>query len=206
VMLDKGVRPLYPDFMRALLLIVLWSLLSGCDLIADKVSSVLFGVKDSAVVLSSTPQVLTETPIAFTSTVPMTVLGEWTSVCLVLRDSVPLDHQPKMDALFAEAMHDSRVTVVVHTSEGTQKTLMPPMIAWRKFGKILSRDELSGCASASCEARLPMGVVINKIEISARPNLEIKGVYWRSTPDLPKPPEQSRQEAASRGRTASSCN
>jgi hypothetical protein len=33
-----------------------------------------------------------------------------------------------------------------------------PLMGWRSSGVILSRNELSACASASCDARLPKGV------------------------------------------------
>ena len=165
---------------------------TGCDAGVDKG---LFGVKDSAVVISSKPLLLTSSPIALASSEPMRVLGEAAFVCVVLRDGVALDDQRKMDSAFAEAMRGSNVTVVVELGDGTRKKLRAPMFAWSRSGVVLAKNEMSGCASAACESRLPKGSLVTKIEIASSPDLEIKGVYWHSRSDMPtkfqQPPSRS---------------
>ena len=167
----------------------------------DSSVSAPFGFGENIVVLAPTPLVLSKTPLVLTTNERMTVLGESTSVCLVMRDSVPATALSNMDTLASE-MHGSNVRVLVQTSDGLQKQLTPPLMGWRSSGVILSRNELSACASASCDARLPKGSVVKRIEISSDSELLVKGVYWESTPDFGKPTESQRSSRRQRPQAA----
>jgi hypothetical protein len=114
-------------------------------------------------VLSPTPLVL---PLVLTTNERTDVLGESTSVRLVMRNSVPAVVLSNRDTLASET-RGSGVRVLVQTTDGLQKQLMPPLMGWRSSGVILSKNELSACASASCDARLPKGSVAKRIEISS---------------------------------------
>ena len=98
--------------------------------------------------------------------------GERSSVCLVLRDGVPLDQNSVMDAKFAEALAGSDVNVTVYLTDGSHKLLQPPMAAWRKYGLVLPKDELSACAAAACGSRLPKGSMV------ARSRSHLAQVSW----------------------------
>src|SRR4030095_6461793 len=173
--------------MRACTILLSVSLLVACDGGFEKAVTSLFDSKANMVVLANDPVTLQPTPEVFTSTEQMSVLGEWSSICLVLRGGVPLDSSSVMDAKVAEALAGSKVDVVVYLSDGSHKSLQPPMVGWRKYGSVLPKDELSACAAAACGSRLPTGSIVTKVEIAARPNLAVKGVYWQSLPDLPPP-------------------
>ena len=173
--------------MRALAILLSASLVVACDGGLEKAASSLFDSKANVVVLAKDPTTLQPTPNVFSSTEQMSVLGEWSSVCLVLRGGVPLDSDSVMEAKLAEALAGSKVDVIVYLSDGSHKSLQPPMMGWRKYGLVLPKDELSACTAAACESRLPKGSIVTKVEIAARPSLVVKGVYWQSSPDLPQP-------------------
>ena len=173
--------------MRTFVAVISTFLLVACDGGFEKLVSSFFDSKDNVVILAKNPVILEPTPATFTSIEPMSVLGEWSSVCLVLRDGVPLDQNSVMDAKFAEALAGSDVNVTVYLTDGSHKSLQPPMVGWRKYGLVLPKDELSACAAAACGSRLPKGSMVAKVEITSRPSLVVKGLYWHSSPDLPQP-------------------
>ncbi len=179
--------------------------LTSCGPQIDSSIANLSRTEENRVVLASTSVALTKAPLSLTSKEPMMVLGEWTSVCLVMRGDVPSSAQPLMDAALANELHGSSVTVVVQTTDGLEKMLRPPLVGWRKHGVVLPNDELAGCASASCDARLPKGAVVKSIEVSAQPNLDIKGIYWVSTSDLPRPVGPSPSVSTSSGARSDGC-
>jgi hypothetical protein len=175
----------------AMALTVVVTELVGCDAAADKFFDAISGRQTNLVLLSKQPVTLSPAPVTFASTEPMKVLGEWTSVCLVLRDGIPLQPQPQMDRILSEAMHGAKVSTTLELSDGTRVTLHEPMEGWQHVGRILSRDELSACASASCEAVLPRGATVKTVEISANSALQVRGIYWQSELGPNEPPGPS---------------
>jgi len=114
----------------------------------------------------------------------MHVLGEWTSLCVVLKDGVAMRPQPEMDKVFADALGGAKVRVDVVLSDDSRVTLDEPLEGWSKFGRVLPNDELSACASASCGSKLPAGATVKSVELSAIPKLEARGIFWQSEQDL----------------------
>jgi hypothetical protein len=156
---------------------------AGCDAILDGLEKVL-GTLDrrerQLVVLASQPVVLTDQPVVLSGSEPLKVVGEWTSLCLVLKDGVPLQAQPAMDQIFSTALSGAKVRVNVVLNDGARIALHEPMQGWSRSGRILSRNELSACASASCGTRLPVGAIVKSLEVSATPRLEVRGIFWQS--------------------------
>jgi hypothetical protein len=76
--------------MRTRVVAALALALAGCDSATEKLFNVMSGRESDVVVLAKQPLRLSEAPSTFTSAEPMKVLGEWTSVCVVLRDGISL--------------------------------------------------------------------------------------------------------------------
>jgi len=168
------------DLMRPKLLTAVTLALLGCDSAAERFVELMSGRETNRVVLATQPLMLSEVPTTLTSPEPMKVLGEWTSLCLVLRDGVPLQPMKQMDQVFANALGGAKVKTTVVLGDGSRVTLNEPMQGWARSGRVLSQNELSACASASCGVRLPTGAVVRSVELSATPQLQVRGVYWES--------------------------
>jgi hypothetical protein len=110
----------------------------------------------------------------------MKVVGEWASVCMVLKDGIPLQPVSSMDKIFSDALSGAKLTVELVLNDGARITLDQPMQAWARYGRILSRDELSACSSAKCGTRLPVGASVKAIEVAALPELQVRGIFWTS--------------------------
>lgn len=181
----------------AMALIFVATVLVGCDSAAERFFDAISGRQTNLVLLSKQPVTLSPAPVTFASTEPMKVLGEWTSVCLVLRDGIPLQPQPQMDKILSEAMRGAKVNTTLELSDGSRITLHEPMEGWQHVGRILPRDELSACASANCAAALPRGATVKSVEISAIPTLQVRGIYWHSELGPNEPPAPSASNKAS---------
>jgi hypothetical protein len=155
-------------------------IVGGCDFNPEEVFKVLPGHEASHVVLAAKPVLLTPNVAAFNSEKSMKVIGEMTSVCVSLRDGLPLQDMKTMDQAFDSAMQGANVKVTAILSDGQRVSLGPALQAWKMYGRILKKDELSACASARCGASLPVGSVVSKIEVSAEPALKVQGIYWES--------------------------
>jgi hypothetical protein len=170
--------------MIARLLIVAAVLpLAGCDAVLDgldRVFRALDGRDRQLVILAPQPVVLTDKPAVFSGSEPLKVVGEWTSLCLVLRGDVPLQQQSTMDQIFSAALSGAKVRVNVVLNDGARISLHEPMQGWSRSGRILPRNEFSACASASCGSHLPVGAIVKRLEVSATPKLEVRGIFWQS--------------------------
>ena len=162
--------------------------LAGCDASLDKGFDLISGRETNLVVLAKQPVVLTEKPIILSATESMKVLGEWTSLCIVLQDGIPLQPQPTMDGIFKTALGGAKVRVDVVLGDGARVALHEPMQGWSRSGRVLPRDELSACASTGCESRLPIGATIQSVEVSATPKLKVWGIFWQSVRGLDEKP------------------
>ena len=180
----------------AIALITVATVLVGCDSAADKVFDAISGRQANIVILSKQPVTLSPAPVTFASAEPLKVLGEWTSVCLVLKDGIPLQPQNQMDKILSEALAGAKVNARLELSDGSRVTLDHPMEAWEHFGRILSHDELSACASARCSTILPRGATVKSIEISADPAVNVRGIYWHSEAGLNEPAAPSASSTA----------
>lgn len=163
--------------MKPILVAVATLTLAGCDAAAERFFDLMSGRETHRVILATQPLMLSEKPIILSSPEPMKILGEWTSLCMVLRDGVPMK---QMDQVFANTLGGAKVKTTLLLGDGSRVTLSEPMQGWARSGRILSQDELSACASASCGIRLPKGGVVRSVELSATPKLRVRGVYWQS--------------------------
>jgi hypothetical protein len=175
-------------------LIVLALLMAGCDVDVEKIYARMTGHEIHRVILSAQPVTIRETPMTLTSPEPMKVVGEWTALCLVLKDGVPIQPSSQMDQIFSSAMGSAKVKTVLTMGDGSRITLHEPMQGWARSGRVLPHDELSACASAACGTRLPIGGIVKSVELSAAPQLQVRGIYWESQqgPNEGPPPEQSK--------------
>jgi hypothetical protein len=182
--------------------------LVACDANLERTFDLVTGRQSNLVVLRDKPTQIGPEPAAFAAgREPMKVLGEWSSLCFVLRGDTPLRDTNVMDRIFGEAMGRAQVKVQLTLADGNTVALGPPMQAWSLEGKVLPSSELSACAGTLCKANLPVGSVVSKIEVSADVPLTVQGIYWSSETDLPKPPAaKSQTAAASTPVTRSSCS
>ncbi len=189
-------RPMWLQRAGTIALTIVMTVLVACDSAADKFLDAISGRQTNLVILSKEPVTLGPAPVTLTSKEPMKVLGEWTSVCLVLRDGISLKPQPQMDKILSEALGGGKISTTLELSNGSRVALHQPMMGWEHVGRILSQDELSACASASCEAALPRGTTVKSVEISADRAVQIRGIYWESQlgPDEPRGTSDSTKE------------
>src|SRR5688500_4241454 len=158
--------------MRTCVVATLALALTGCDSAAEKLFNAMSGRESNVVVLAKQPVKLSEAPSRFTSAEPMKVLGEWTSLCVVLRDGISLQPQAQMDKLFDSALAGAKIKAAVLLSDGSKVTMSEPMQSWSRSGRVVAQGELSACASAGCGVSLPAGGVVKSVELSATPGLE----------------------------------
>ncbi len=170
--------------MKHMLLAAVAFGLVGCDWSLEKLGDAMSGREINRVVLAAQPLRLSEVPTILTSAEPMKVIGERSSLCLVLKDGVTLGSAGGLRKALVDALAGAKVETIVVLDDGSRVTLQAPMQAWARSGRVLSRDELSGCASASCGVRLPTGAQIKHVELSAAPTLQVRGVYWESQPGI----------------------
>ena len=182
-------------------------LLAACDVNMEKAFDLFTGRESNLVVLLAEPvQFGPTSTVLVSSKEPMKVLGEWSSICLALRGDTPLQDSKVMERLFAEAMGNAKVKVELTLSNGARVALGPPLQAWSLYGKVVERDELSACASTPCRQNLPVGALVTKVEVSADPPLTVRGIYWQSETDLPKPPSAEKQVASASAPARSACS
>lgn len=84
--------------MRPVLSFCLMISLAGCDVSFEKIVGLMTGRERNVVVLADKPTLLGPAALALTSKEqPIKVLGEWSSICLALRGSVPPQGPKVMD-------------------------------------------------------------------------------------------------------------
>ena len=178
---------------------------ASCDRVMDTAFHAVWPRDDSIVVLSQVPMTLSQSPIKLTSAEPLKILGEWTSVCLVLRDGVPMQSHSDMERVFTATMSGAKVDVVLLLDNGSRIRLAQPMQGWSRTGQVLRENEMSACASSvvGCAPTLPVGATVKAVEVSASPTLSIKGIYWHSMPDMSNKPRTATSELSAR--TGSGC-
>ena len=183
-------------------------LLAACDASVEKTLDVFTSRQANLVVLLAKPTQLGPTPkVLVSSTEPMKVLGEWSSLCFSLRGDFPLQDPQAMDRQFAESMGNAKIKVELTLSDGARVALRPPLQAWSLRGKVVEQNELSACASTPCKSDLPIGAQVSQVEVSAEPPLTVRGVYWQSESDLPKPTSGKKQvSSASSPKGRSACS
>jgi len=164
--------------MRYVLATISYILLAGCAQVDDVMDS-LSGVKLSLVVLRSGPVELSTAPTVFQLATAAEVLGKDTSVCVVLAGNIP--HE-KRDAEVDRLLKGAKLSALVLTIDGTERTWECNATHWNLYGRVLPSEELSACVIPSCgNASLPTGSKVSSITISSAPALHTIGAYWEST-------------------------
>ena len=113
--------------------------LAGCDAVLDgleKVFRTLDGRERQLVVLAPQAVVLSDKPLVLSGTEPLKVVGEWTSLCLVLKGGVPL---PEMNQAFSSALSGAKVRTIAVLNNGARIEFHRPMQGWSRSGRILPR-------------------------------------------------------------------
>lgn len=194
--------------MRRLQILLAILVLSGCNFDPEPLFDLLDGREINLVVLSKNPLELSSQVTELVSTSQMKVVGQSTFVCLALLDDTTLMNADDTNRVFNNAMHGAKVRIEVLLKNGTRMSLREPLEAWRKYGRILERGEFSACATLSqCKERWPVGVLVDKIEISSEPNLSVKGVYWESQgAPLEKAPKTASSAATSEVAANKACS
>ena len=159
--------------------------LAGCD--SGSKTAMDLVAKRNVIVLASRDMSLNETPVELQSSKPMEVSGSLSSVCFVLKDGVPMQDVNAMDRAFAGAIGEAKISSALLLSNGARVPLSLPSISWSDEGVVLKRGELAACAAPRCDATLPIGAVVSRIEVSAVPAFTTKGIYWKSERDPSEP-------------------
>ena len=171
-------------------------LLSGCDVSLEKLDDLLTGRKKNDVVLASAPTVVGSSVRTFATQEPMEVVGADAAVCFVLKGGAALQDQESMQAAFKQATAGLNLEVDLVQPDGTRLRMGKPYQAWRLYGKVLKREELSVCVGAPCGTTLPVGG-IRMIEAAARPDFPVQGIYWSSEQTLAELASPTASAAAS---------
>lgn len=156
-------------------------LIAGCDQKLDQAMDKLAGHETNFVLLGKEPILLNSNGISLHSAEPMLVVGESSSLCLVLKTGVPLAPQPTMDKLYESALHGATVTASLTMKNGETFTISQPGEAWNKYGHISSGEELSACLSCACGPKPAIGSQVAEVSIKSSEPLNVLGVYWEST-------------------------
>jgi len=130
------------------------------------------------VILAKEPVVLREEPVVFRSERPMPVVGEHSTVCLVLRGGV--SSRDASDALFKQPRGDAKVGISVKLTSGTTHQLSEPMKGWTLFGRIKSREMLA-CSSNCCDDRISTGDRVEEVTVRSSRALTVQGIYREFT-------------------------
>jgi hypothetical protein len=167
--------------MRRMSILALFLLLCGCDLDPGKLFDLIEGREEQVVILSRQPQEISSRTMSLVSEDPMKIIGQSTFVCFALRGDVTLTNAKEMEEAFGGLMGDAKVTINLLLKSGGRLSLGEPLQAWRMHGRILQRGEVSACATiARCKERWPVGAVVDKVEVSSEPSLNVMGIYWVS--------------------------
>ena len=156
-------------------------LVSGCDQSFDQLFDWLSGQDTQRVVIKETPFVLDRTGLMLSSEKPLRVVGESSSVCLVLKQGVPLLSQPEMDRRFRSVTKDAKFTGWLETTNGERFSINSVGQAWALHGPVTGKGEMSACLSCRCGPTPSVGSQIAKIHVAASKTLKALGVYWEST-------------------------
>ena len=167
--------------MRSLFVAISFALLSGCDQQMGELMDALAGTETNTVVLMNEPVVIDSSGLTLGGTDPMKVVGETSSLCLVLTSGVPLGPRTEMDRQFQKAMQGAVIDATVTTRAGESFDLTRTGQAWSKYGEVLAGDELSACLSCGCGRSPRVGSEIAEIVVRSSPQLEVQGIYWKST-------------------------
>jgi hypothetical protein len=164
---------------RFLPLVVL--VIAGCDQRVDQLLEKLAGYETNTVVLVKGPTVVGSTGLILRSAQPMKVVGDSSSLCLVLKSGVSLGPQVVMNKLFEESLRGADVTALLRMKSGKTIRLSKPGQAWDKYGHVTSSEEQSACFSCACGVQPTVGDEVAEATVNSTPPIKILGIYWEST-------------------------
>lgn len=162
-------------------MIAVSALLGGCGRGAEDFLESLDGSHTQRVILTKAPLVVGPAGIKIKSPEPLQVLGSQAQVCLTLKGGVPLDHQPKMEAIFNKALGGATLSGLLTLNNGQIFLVSGVAQAWSKYGRVTSGDEIAACLSCDCGSKPPIGSVISEVEVHSSAPLHVLGIYWEST-------------------------
>jgi hypothetical protein len=165
--------------MRKLPFLFTVLMFAGCDFDYGRVLASDVGL----VVLADKPIAITQKAIDFTPDEKVKILGEQTSVCMVLKSDVSLRDPKTMNKMMKDAMQKANVKVDLTLTKGEHIIFNNPLPNWSLHGKVVAKNEFSACISPPCKNDLPIGAVVKKVEISSTAQIGVMGVYWRSEKD-----------------------
>jgi hypothetical protein len=165
-------------------ILLLSVLLTGCGDGLDYIFDKLSGHERSTVVLARSSTTISTDPLLLRSAEPMTVVGSYVAICVVLKKDVPLAPQPVMDNYFKEKLGDARLSATLRVKGGQEFTMANASYAWRQRGLISSTEEISACLSCGCGPKPAVGSEISEISLRSSTPLPVLGIYWESNNDF----------------------
>jgi hypothetical protein len=137
-------------------------------------------------VLSTARTALNDVATTFRPVEPVKIADPNMWVCLALKGGIPLQDQSKMDEIYDGLIGGARVEIDLLLGDGRRTTMPRPMFAWAKLGKILGKEQISGCSSTRCIAKAVDGAALEGVEVRSNIPLVIQGAFleYRSQPDV----------------------
>jgi hypothetical protein len=173
--------------------------LGACDRMKDVLDS-FSGPGFETTVLAPGPLDVGPDAREITPTEPLNVFGEVASLCIVLKDNVPLAPQDVLAKTFNETLKGADITVSFTTTDNRTFTLPAKDQAWKRSGSgavgDLSACSSCGCSTEGCRALFPSGSQIRSVRIASTVPLTTRGVYWESANAIDKPANTTRHPAS----------
>ena len=109
------------------------------------------------------------------------IVGNDTSVCVLLTDGLALNKSRSMEDEFKKLSKDAEIIVLISVNNKSYK-LSSPNRAWKKYGVFGGRDELYACSNLSVEKTdIKTGDLVSSISISSDTEINVMGIFWEST-------------------------
>jgi hypothetical protein len=156
--------------------------------------------REQTVVVRKEPLLLEPSGTQLTPAQPLEVLGETSSLCVVLKSGIGSLPQAEMDKAFKDSLGGSQLTVSFARADGQNFVLKATSQAWKRSGELTGDGELAacsscGCAKPSCGELFPAGASFKSVTVASSAPISVLGVYWESTNAFDSPKEEPVQGA-----------
>ena len=137
--------------------------------------------KETTAVLSAEPVELGPEVSRFSPESPAEVVGGLAQICVVLEEGVSDGDSEDRISKYQAILGDNEIFGSAYDSDGQVISLMAGSFSWRRDGHIGHKGELSSCLMAHESDRPPVGATIQAIEVEAKTEIRVLGVYFSSS-------------------------
>jgi hypothetical protein len=167
---------------RIILIILLPSLLVGCEKTSYFLHGLFFPDRDHVYILEQTSFAKTSGEYIFNNDKKPIIRKQSNSLCFVLEEGREIDSSGLEHA--RNLINSVNLKGEVILEDDTTYILNRPSSTWNLKGKILENKEFSACLILNCDTDIESGKFVKTIIFTSERPFENKGLYWVGTDPL----------------------